>query len=127
MEAYSQFLNKIIRGQAKAIETIGGDPYVIMDKCPSEMEEPSTKIPRQMQVCTELNALNKDTVNKLVKESQQTLCMLTNMPDLTSDLFQLELDKRDLIQKREMEHKQKVQALNQQIEKLEEDFENYKT
>ena len=57
-----------------------------------------------MQVCTDLNTMNKDFVNNLKKESQQTLCLLTNEPDLTHNLFQLELDKRDLIKKKNEEH-----------------------
>ena len=70
MEAYSQFLNKIIRGQAKCIESIGGEPTSLLAKCPDESEEPQIKIPSQMQVCTELNSMDKELLNYLKKESQ---------------------------------------------------------
>ena len=79
-----------------------------------------------MQVCTDLNAMNKDLVNKLKKESQQTLCLLTNSPDLTHDLFQLEVDKRELIKKKDAEHRAEVERLNGEINKLKKEFENYK-
>ena len=79
-----------------------------------------------MQVCTELNAMNKDLVNNLKKESQQTLCLLTNTPDLTHNLFQLELDKRELIKKKDADHKAEVERLNGEINKIKQEFNNYK-
>lgn len=90
LEAYSQFLNHLIRGQIKAITTIGGNPDSIVNKCPQESENSESKIPKQMQVCQELNVLNKKIVEDFKKDSLKTLCLLTQTPDLDHNLFQWE-------------------------------------
>ena len=115
-------MNKIIRGQAKCIETIGADATQILSKCPDEAEDPQLKIPKQMLVCTELNSMNKELVNNLKKESQKTLCLLTSDPDLNHNLFELEQDKRDLFKKKDHDHKVEVDKLHDDIKQLKVEF-----